>query len=151
MNAPLVRTVRVRCSVGQAFEAFTSRVDLWWPKGHRRFPSSTLRLDASAGGVFVEVAADGRTAHLGDVVVCEPPEHIVYTWTPGALTAPTTVDVRFVDEGAHTTVVVTHSEGASGLGASWPERVTLFERGWGAVLPAFADHVDGSPDDQEHP
>lgn len=146
MNAPLVRTLRVRCPIDHAFTVFTERVDLWWPPSHRRFGTSTMRLDASRGGAFVELAADGRTAHLGDVVACEPPKRIVYTWTPGALTAPTTVEVCFAPDGEHTTVVVTHSEGESALGARWPDRVALFTKGWETVLPAFAAHIERASD-----
>lgn len=142
MSEPLRRTVRVRCPVSHAFEVFTARLDLWWPPGHRRFGTSQLFLEARVGGRFFERSATGEEARLGEVIRCEPPHRITYTWYPGAISGPTEVDVRFTDEGAHTVVEVTHSEGQSQLGDAWPQRVTLFGRAWGHVLPAFVDFLN---------
>jgi len=138
---PLVRSVRVRCSVGHAFWVFTERVDLWWPPGHRRFADSTLRLETRVGGRFVECAASGEEARLGDVLACEPPHSISYTWYPGAQSKPTRVEVQFRDDGDETTVEVRHFEGDSELGELWSERVVLFARGWTHVLAALQAHV----------
>lgn len=145
MAEPLVRRVRVRCSVDHAFSVFTERVDLWWPPGHRRFAESTLLLEARVGGRFVERAASGEEVRLGDVLACDPPHSISYTWFPGASSQPTRVDVRFLGEGEETTVEVRHGEGESELGELWPDRVKLFERGWTHVLAALQAYVhDGS-------
>lgn len=142
MSEPLRRTVRVRVPVAHAFDTFTSRLDLWWPPGHRRFKASRLFLEARVGGRFFERSDTGEEARLGEVLHCEPPHRITYTWFPGALTAPTEVDVRFTEHGEHTVVEVTHAEGRSGLGEAWPQRVELFGRAWAHVLPAFARFVD---------
>ena len=146
MTRQLQRTVQVRCPVSQAFIAFTEQINLWWPRGHRRFAQSELRLEARVGGRFYERSQAGEEVRLGEVLVCDPPNRIVYSWYPGAIDNPTRVDVRFVGEGTLTRVEVTHGEGASGLGDAWPERALLFERGWSLVLPAFAEFVAASPD-----
>lgn len=145
MNRELRRTIRVRCPVAQAFAAFTEHVDLWWPRGHRRFDGSQLRLEAQVGGRFYERAPAGDEVRLGEVLLCDPPNRILYSWYPGAAGEPSEVDIRFVDEGAQTRVEVIHSEGPGGLGDAWPERAVLFERGWSAVLPALASFVAMSP------
>jgi len=140
---PLRRTVRVRCELDHAFQVFTERVDLWWPEGHRRFADSRLVLEARVGGRFVELAATGEEAKLGEVLSCEPPHSISYTWYPGAISKPTRVDVRFATEGNETVVSVEHSEADSELGEAWRDRVVLFERGWHRVLEALKSHAEG--------
>jgi uncharacterized protein YndB with AHSA1/START domain len=134
--------VRVRCSIGHAFAVFTQGVDTWWPKGHRRFADSRLVLEARVGGRFFERSTGGEEAALGEVLACEPPHSISYSWRPGAIDQPTRVDIRFTQEGAETVVHVVHSEGESGLGEAWPERVVLFERGWQIVLLGFTAKLE---------
>jgi uncharacterized protein YndB with AHSA1/START domain len=131
----LQKSIRVKCSVAHAFDTFTARIDLWWPPSHRRFPSSTLTLDAVVGGRFVEKSADGREAVLGEVVDVERPHRVKYTWAPGSPDAPTEVEVRFTADGDETVVDVRHTPGRSSV---FSEKVALFEKGWSAVLPAFA-------------
>lgn len=138
MSEPLRRTVRVRCPLAHAFDVFTSRLDLWWPPKHRRFAASRLFLEAREGGRFFERSASGEEVRLGEVLRCEPPHRITYSWYPGAVQGPTEVDVRFTEDGEHTVVEVIHSEGQSALGEAWPQRVELFGRAWAHVLPAFA-------------
>lgn len=141
MAEPLFRNVRVRCSVEHAFATFTQKVELWWPRGHRRFERSELHLESAVGGRFFERADSGEEHELGRVLLCEPPHRISYTWRPGAITKPTLVEVSFAQRGDETLVEVRHSEGDSELGEAWPTRVVLFERGWQHVLTAFADHL----------
>lgn len=142
MNTPLECAVRVNCSIEHAFRVFTSKLDLWWPRGHRRFKQSDLKLEAKVGGRFFERSKTGEEAHLGDVIVCEPPKRITYTWYMGAINKPTEVDVRFIDKGDHTLVELTHAEGNSELGTLWEERVKLFDKGWKTVLPAFVNYAE---------
>jgi len=146
MSRALERTLVVRCSVTHAFDVFSRRIDAWWPTGHRRFDGSTLRLEPRAGGRFVERSPSGEEAELGAVVRWEPPGRLTYTWFPGAISGPTLVDVRFVEDGDATRVEVTHHEGEAGLGEHWASRAAMFERGWGAVLPAFARFLEETKD-----
>ncbi|WP_428262543.1 SRPBCC domain-containing protein [Haliangium sp.] len=145
MNEPVRREVRVRCSLEHAFDVFTTRLDLWWPKGHRRFDRSRLILEPEQGGRFFERADSGEEAVLGEVLRCQPPHGITYTWYPGAGVGPTQVEVSFRDEGEHTLVEVVHSEGDSALAEAWPARATLFVRAWSHVLPAFAAFAERTP------
>lgn len=138
MSEPIRRTVSVRCPVEHAFRVFTHRIDAWWPAGHRRFDRSTLTLEAEPGGRFFERAPDGREVVLGKVLTVEAPHHITYTWHPGAITAPTAVEIRFTADGELTRVDVTHHEADAAMGDRWPERAALFTRAWSHVLPAFA-------------
>lgn len=141
MSKPLERTIDVHCSIERAFELFVTEVDVWWPVSHRPAATSKLVLEASEGGRFMAILNTGEVKVMGEVLICEPPSRLVYTWFPGAINKPTRVEVRFVAMDSMTRVEVTHSEGDSELGAAWEERVNLFIRGWGAVLPAFAEYV----------
>jgi uncharacterized protein YndB with AHSA1/START domain len=136
--------VRVECGVEHAFDVFTARIDLWWPRSHRRREGSVMLLEPTVGGRFAERAPSGEEVRMGEVIRCEPPHVISYTWYPGAIEEPTTVDVRFIDKGTYTVVEVTHSEGRSGLGDAWPQRAQVFERNWGLVLPAYEMALKGA-------
>jgi uncharacterized protein YndB with AHSA1/START domain len=146
-NAPIERSVRVRCSVEHAFRVFTSRIDVWWPVGHARAPGGRVVLEPCVGGRFFVRTGEGEVRLLGCVVRWEPPSRVTYTWYPGAVDSPTAVDVRFSPDGEDTVVDVTHSEGDSQLGALWPERAKTFERAWGEVLPAFERQTEAEEGD----
>lgn len=138
MTDALRKSIRVRCSIEHAFNTFTSKIDQWWPPGHRRFDGSRLCLEAVVGGRFFERATNGEESRLGDVLACEAPHKISYTWYPGAVSEPTLVEVRFTTDGEATVVNIVHSAANSALGELWPERVALFTRGWTLVLGAFS-------------
>lgn len=144
MNEPVKKSLLVECGVAHAFDVFTSRIDLWWPQSHRRFAGSMMRLEPAVGGRFTERTPAGEDVRLGEVIRCEPPHAISYTWYPGAIEKPTTVDVRFSEHGNHTIVEVVHSEGHSGLGEEWPQRAQVFAKNWSLVLPAYQNVVTGA-------
>jgi uncharacterized protein YndB with AHSA1/START domain len=135
MTEPLRRSLRVRCPVARAFEVFTSRVDQWWPPGHRRSQRSELVLEGKVGGRFFERDEAGSEVELGEVLLWEPPTRLRYSWRPGSSSGPTEVEVCFRGEGDVTLVEVTHSAGR--IGPDWAERVQRFERAWAVVLPAY--------------
>ncbi len=81
---------------------------------------------------------------MGEVISCDPPRAIRYSWYPGGIGRPTLVEIRFTDDGSHTLVEVTHSEAESGLGSAWPDRARVFDRNWDIVLPAYARAIQSS-------
>lgn len=141
MNDPLLKSIKINCAPDHAFATFTEKVDLWWPRSHRKFERSTLTLDATPGGQFTERASDGRSATLGDVISCTPPQQITFTWNPGKITGPTEVTITFQAQGDATVVHVEHIEGSSDLGDAWETRVALFAKGWTSVLAALQSHA----------
>lgn len=141
MNEPFETSITIRCTVEHAFRAFTTKVDLWWPRSHRRFENSSFSLDTSVGGRLVETGADGTAMTFGEVVSCDPPNKIQLSWHPGKIKFPTEVTITFVQQGELTTVQVVHSEGMGELGPQWDERVALFSTGWSAILTALTRFV----------
>jgi uncharacterized protein YndB with AHSA1/START domain len=149
MNEPVVRSVRVGCTLHDAFTTFTARLDLWWPQAHRRFSGSVMVLEPWTGGGFFEKSPDGQQARLGEVTQFEPPHAFSYTWFPGAIETPTLVQVTFVQEEDEVLVTVTHSEGESGLGDEWPRRAVRFATSWAAVVPAFKSFLESEESVQQ--
>jgi len=141
MNEPVVKCVRVDCPIHDAFVSFTARIDLWWPAAHRRFRESVMVLEPWTGGGFFEKSADGQEIRLGDVLRFEPPHALAYTWFPGAIQKPTLVQVSFAEEPEAVLVIVSHSEGQSGLGDEWPMRALKFKASWDVVLPAYGSFL----------
>ena len=142
MNDPLIRTIRVNCPVDHAFKVFTEQIDLWWPPGHRRFEGSEILLEAQSGGQFIERKKDGEEIIHGEVIACDPPHRILYTWHPGSLAAPTEVEVRFTQQEESTLVEIIHSEGEDRTEGRWLERVQKFGRAWDEVLKAFGQQLE---------
>jgi glycerophosphoryl diester phosphodiesterase len=62
VTEPLVREIVLRCGPNHAFAAFTTHVDAWWPRGHRRNAEGTLTFEPRSGGRLVDVAPDGSGA-----------------------------------------------------------------------------------------
>ncbi len=142
----LRREIALRCSVAHAFSVFTGQVDLWWPRGHRRNAAGTLRLDARPGGQLVERAPDGSESTIAQVIAVDPPGHLALDWFPGSPTAPTRVEISFAEAAGGSLVTIVHQPLTAGAEQIWPQRVTLFIKGWDAVLPAlkaFAEQNKG--------
>lgn len=130
----ITRDVVVRVPPEAAFRAFTERIDLWWPRGHRRGgePGDRLVLEGPVGGRFAEVRADGTELPYGEVIAWSPPDGLRFTFLPGATPdAPTEVEVRFRPVDGGTRVEVRHGPGrmpadrfartAVRFAANWPE------------------------------
>lgn len=142
MADPLVHEIALRCSAAHAFLVFTEKVDLWWPKAHRKFAGSTLRQEPFVGGQLVERAPNGDEFVLADVLDCTPSQVMRLAWHPGKITAPTETLITFTPTGPHDVVVrVEHREGDAALGARWDSRAAMFDTGWSTVLAAMAKFI----------
>lgn len=142
MTEPLKKSIEIKCDIAHAFETFVGQIDLWWPVGHRKFDQSTLSLEPKLGGQFIERSVDGQMMKMGEVVLYEAPNHIQYTWFPGAVKLPTLVDIKFSQQGEYSLVEVTHSEAESALGDMWPQRVSIFNRSWDVILDTLKTFID---------
>ena len=114
-------TVFVDVSPADAFDVFTTEIDLWWRRGPAYRVAGkqpgVLHLEPRLGGRIFEEYGGGTQVHeVGTITVWAPPAQLAFEWrsitfVPGETTW---VDVRFV---------------ASGTGT----RVTLEHRGWAAI------------------
>ena len=134
----LTRTIALACPIDHAFDVFTTKIDLWWPRGHRRNRDAAL---AFAGGELVETAPEGTQWVMGRITAIEPPHHLALDWFPGSAAAPTAVDIRFAESDNGTTITVTHRALRESQ-SIWPQRVALFEKGWDTILPALKAFIE---------
>ena len=138
MSDILVRAIVLDCPVTQAFEVFTQKVDLWWPRGHRKSRETTLHFTDDA---LIERGADGSAWTMGRITAIDPPRLLQLDWFPGSPAAPTAVEIRFSKTESGTQITITHRalpESAS----IWPQRVALFTKSWDAVLPALKTFIE---------
>ncbi|MEO6395177.1 MAG: SRPBCC domain-containing protein [Devosia sp.] len=139
MDKILERKIALACSVEHAFEVFTGKIDLWWPRGHRRNRDAALTLTPEA---LVERAPDGSQWTMGRVTAFEPHHHLALDWFPGSPNAPTSVDVRFEAGGGGAIISITHRALTPGAEAIWDERIGQFVKGWDSVLPALKSFIE---------
>ena len=125
MDEILTRTITLNCDIAHAFDVFTRKIDLWWPRGHRKTSAGALRLQAVAGGAKIDRAADGNEWRMAEVAEIDPPYMLKLDWYPGSPAAPTSVEIRFAPIADGTTVTVTHRPLLE-TKSIWPQRVALF-------------------------
>jgi len=134
----LVRRIALACSVEHAFEVFTDKIDLWWPRSHRRNRDAALTLSKDA---LMERAPDGTHWMMAQVTAIDPPRLLSLDWYPGSPAAPTSVEIEFTADGAGTVATVTHRPLLE-TKSIWPQRVSTFTSGWEAVLPALKCYIE---------
>ena len=139
----LTRTISLNCSIDHAFAVFTDKIDLWWPRGHRKHREGVLRLDPRDGGALIDRAPDGSEYTMGAVTAIEPPTRLSLDWFPGSAAAPTSVEIAFAEAGDGTSITVTHRPLLETT-SIWPQRVETFTRGWDSVLPALKSYIEES-------
>jgi len=142
MDDILTRTITLKCDVAHAFDVFTNRIDLWWPRGHRKTSEGSLRLQAVAGGALIDRAPDGNEWRMAEVAEIDPPSLLKLDWYPGSPAAPTSVEIRFAQFQDGTAVTVTHRPLLE-TKSIWPQRVAIFIKGWETVLPALKQFIEG--------
>ena len=141
------KTVTVNCSREHAFEIWSKRYDLWWPKMHKigKADLKTVVVEEKAGGRWYEVGVDGSTCEWGTVLAYEPPSRVVVTWhlqpnwehDPNPNRA-SRIEVTFSDLGnGQTRVELVHSE-LEKHGAGWQEMAKELGSGWGGIMDSFA-------------
>ena len=135
----LTRTISLDCPVEHAFDVFTSKIDLWWPRGHRRNRDATLDFD---GEDLIERAPGGAEWTMGRVTAIDPPHLLSLDWYPGSPLDPTSVEVRFATKAAGTEITVTHRALTLEAKSIWPQRVATFTKGWDTVLPALKSFIE---------
>jgi len=127
------KKVHVNRTPEDAFRLFVDDMGKWWPLHAGRYSyggdrAQDIFLEAHQGGRFYERFKDGEEFVVGQVIECDRPNHIVFTWNAGPESA-TEVDVRFVAGGQGTDVQLEH-RGVEKMG----EMGASFDAGWDDVL-----------------
>jgi uncharacterized protein YndB with AHSA1/START domain len=153
-------TAFVAVTPHDAFEVFTTEIDLWWkqgPKfriaGRRR---GQLHFEGGLGGrmfesfVASQASSATRTVEVGRITAWEPPRRLEFEWR-GVNFAPgesTIVEVTFEPSGRGTNVTVQH-RGWSALRSDHPVRhgkesadfLRMIGMWWGELLTSLREHV----------
>jgi uncharacterized protein YndB with AHSA1/START domain len=155
-------TVYVAVTPLDAFEVFTSEIDVWWRQGPKYRIAGKRRgqlgFEPGTGGRLFEtfeLASGSKTIEVGKVTAWEPPHRLEFEWRgvnfkPGETTR---VEVTFQATGGGTQVTVRHS-GWSALRDDHPARHGLagaeFSRmiglWWGGLMTGLREHVSRRPE-----
>jgi uncharacterized protein YndB with AHSA1/START domain len=146
MTVEVIRkSITVEAEPERAFRLFTEGISRWWPlETHSVHAHETeaVVLEPQVGGRFYERSASGGTAAWGEVLECDPPRLVRFTWHPGYESgAPATeVEVRFRPDGDGTRVELEH-RGWERLPDAGRAMERSYDEGWDYVLGRFAAHV----------
>lgn len=79
---PIVVEFDVAASPAHAFEVWTSRPSMWWPRSHTitQDPDLTVVFEPFPGGRIYERGRDGSEHEWGEITVWEPPDRVCYLW-----------------------------------------------------------------------
>jgi len=111
---PIIVEFDVRATPGHAFEVWTEKPSMWWPRSHTvtRDPALTVVFEPFQGGRIYERGSDGAEHEWGEILIWEPPIRIGYLWH------------LFFDRSEATEIMVTFTEIESGA------RVRLIHSGF---------------------
>lgn len=138
---PLVVEFTVDASPAHAFDVWTSRTALWWPRSHTvtRADDVAIVVEGRRGGRIYERAGDGTEHDWGRVTAWEPPQRIAYTWHLFFDPAEATdVEVTFTPRHDGTSVRIEQG-GWERLGEAGVERRTNTHRAWAAITPLYVE------------
>ena len=101
---PIVVEFDVAVSQSRAFEVWTEKQSMWWPRSHTITQDPDLRVvfEPFVGGRIFELGSNGAEHDWGEILVWEPPARIDYLWH------------LFLDRSEATEITVTFSEVAGG-------------------------------------
>jgi uncharacterized protein YndB with AHSA1/START domain len=82
MMEPIVVEFEVRATPEHAFDVWTSRPSMWWPKSHTvtQDPDLIVVFEPFPGGRIYERGSDGVEHEWGEVISWEPPARLNYLW-----------------------------------------------------------------------
>lgn len=147
------KAVVVNAPQARAFDAFTQRIDRWWPLQSHHIgavePKAAI-IEPRAGGRWYERAADGTECDWGKVLLWEPPHRLVLSWSIGSdwkydAKLHTEVEVRFVAEAADRTRVELEHRKLEQFGADAQKMRAIFESegGWQGILQRYVALAGG--------
>jgi len=142
--APIRKRLEVNAPQAKAFEAFTSRMHDWWPRGHsivRDGERVDIVIEPREGGRWYERSSTGAEINWGRVAVFDRPNRVLLVWQ---LTGEfnfdadfeTHVEVRFTPDGESRTVVEFEHHDLDRYAD--PKIPAMMDEGWGEILRAFA-------------
>src|SRR6516162_5343432 len=112
-HVPIQQSVRVDCSIEDAFRLFTERFTEWWPLASYSITgeeAENCAIEPWVGGRVFERTRSGEEREWGSVIAWDPPVGLEFTWHPGAPDDPgQTINVEFQMEADGTRVTLIHT------------------------------------------
>lgn len=137
----------VEASQQTAFEVFTQKIDLWWPRTHHIGSSDMTEMvvEPHVGGRWYSKHIDGSEADTGYVLTYQPYDLLVLAWqidgdfkcNPHLVTEVVT---EFISEGPATTRVRFEHKDLHKLGNG--KVVESMDKGWGDILNLYKQFAD---------
>jgi uncharacterized protein YndB with AHSA1/START domain len=149
--APVRKSLVVNATQAHAFDVFTKGLDRWWPKTHGigETPIRQSIIEPRLGGRWYTIHEDGSETVTGIMKVWEPPSRFVFSWDINAAWKPdttvgSTVEVRFIAEGPHTTRVELEHREFESLGQEGGQKMCDgVDGGWPTILDLFKQVAEG--------
>lgn len=145
MTPPLRHSFTVDCPVEHAFDTWTRRTSLWWPRGHTvtADPDLEIVFEPHPGGRIFERTGAGREEDWGEVLTWERPTRLAYRWHLRQDRADATeVEIAFTAEAAARTRVEIEHRGWDRLGSRAEERRDANGRGWAGLIPHYVEAIN---------
>ena len=141
------KSVVVNVPIAHAFEVFTKRFDLWWPRAHHigKADMKEAVIEPREGGRWYEKGVDGSECDWGKVLAWAPPNKVALSWhlqgdfSYNADPAHASrVEVTFTEEAGQTRVELVHSGLECHIAAEKLRDSVNAEGGWATLLDLFA-------------
>ena len=150
MNVTKIASIKkeliVETSQEIAFEVFTEKIDLWWPRTHHigKSPMVELVLEPRLNGRWYSRHEDGTEANVGYILKWDPYALLVLAWQvngdfrfdPELITE---VVVHFIPEGPETTRIKLEHKDLDRLGGG--KAVESMDEGWGMILEWYKGKI----------
>lgn len=137
----------VKAARQTAFEVFTKKMDLWWPRTHHIGSAEMTQMvvEPCVNGRWYTKHADGTEANIGHVLTYQPYDLFVLAWQingdfkcdPKLITE---VVAEFIAEGPETTRVKFEHRDLHKLGGG--KAVESMDEGWGMILELYRKQAE---------
>ena len=149
--APVRKSIVVKATPAQAFDAFSARIDRWWPKSHGigATPVRESIIEPFVGGRWYTRCEDGSDVTVGHVRAWEPGRRLVFSWEISAdwkpdarIACASEVEVTFTAEaGDQTRVDLEHRDFERMTAPGGETMRKAVDGGWPALLALFAQEA----------
>jgi hypothetical protein len=139
---PVIVEFEVAASTSHAFEVWTARSSIWWPRSHTasKDPDVTIVFEPFVGERVYERASDGVEHDWGETLEWDPPGRLRYLWHLAFPQPEATEVVVTFEDASELTSVRIEQTGFERLGESTStERRTRNQQGWRAIAEVYAD------------
>lgn len=147
MLEPIRLSLSMRCNAAHAWDMWTRRISMWWPRSHTMSGESDAEiiLEPGIGGRIFERTAVGAEHEWGEVTLWEPPRRLCYLWHIRTDRANATeVQVTFRDGPAGICSVEIEHRGWDRLGDRGPDWRERNIGGWSGLWPHFKAACEGA-------